>query len=101
VKETVWHRALLFGDEARKKVETLTKGSFVSLSGELTYRPRRRSEDGAVAEILVKQLTQPGITATQKGRAGAHSTGFDPPAAQSALLTASNAPLTYAPGEHF
>jgi len=101
IKETVWHRALLFGDEARKKVETLTKGSFVSLSGELTYRPRRRSEDGAVAEILVKQLTLPGIAATQKGRAGAHSTGFDPHAAQPPLLTAANAPLTYAPGEHF
>ena len=57
VKETVWHHALLFGEEARKKVETLVKGSFVSLKGELTYRPRKKKEDGFIAEILVKGLS--------------------------------------------
>ena len=104
VKETVWHRALLFGDEARKKVATLTKGSRVSLSGELTYRSRQKSGDGVVAEILVKQLSVPGRqinASTQEGREP-RAVAKDPfPMEQPALLTTTKAPLTYAVGEQF
>jgi len=104
IKETVWHRALLFGDEARKKVDTLTKGSRVSLSGELTYRPRQKSEDGVVAEILVKQLSVPGrlsSASTHQGREH-QAVAKDPfPMEQAALLTPTKAPLTYAVGEQF
>lgn len=104
VKETIWHRALLFGDEARKKVAALTKGSRVSLSGELTYRSRQKSGDGVVAEILVKQLSVPGRqinASTQEGREPRAVANEPLPVEQAALLTTTKAPLTYAVGEQF
>lgn len=103
VKETTWHHALLFGEEARKKVEGLTKGSFVSLQGELTYRPRKKVEDGVVAEILVKALSFQGreVIAPPQEEEDLARPFEIPQSAQPALFPESDRPLTYSMSEHF
>lgn len=102
VKETTWHNALLFGEEARKKVEGLVKGSFVCIEGELTYRPRKKREDGLIAEILVRALSSQGRDIIAPPQEDVLGRPFElPQSAQPALFPPSATPLTYAAGERF
>lgn len=101
VKETTWHHALLFGEEKRKLVGGLTKGSFISVRGELTYRPRKKREDGLIAEILVRALSSQGrdIIAPPREEDDLGRPFELPQSAQPALFPPSQTPLTYAAGE--
>lgn len=103
-KQTVWHRAILFGDTAREKVSSLLRGDHIRLVGELTYRLRKNREDGAVAEILVKSLSSQGtpMIAPQGAESkqvlavnGATTAG------QQSLYSEVKPPLPYAAGSVF